>query len=395
MRTRENNLIWESFRNDQEIDMYIERVLFNSNDIIEEGLLGDIGNVLKNVGNKVKDAFQKYNPQEIYNKAFINISNKKDQLQRMHPNASKLFKIAANPRNIKLAMMAITLLGTLAGMDISSASDVLSDLPDDEGTLQDQLLQSHQSAQNIRDAETNLDGTSFDTDTLAQGGMEVNYGGIDEYLNELVQSGALDQQAADKIIQCIDMQSGLEMGEYLEGITVESYNLSDKEMNTITDDSGVTVTSEDTFESYVKTSITDKNGNEVILGEIKHSYVQNAEGEELQNVNQQGGLRFDIIKVMTANISKLPYEQQTHIWEMIMDREFDGVHDQFTKTQQIQENNLIWNRYVTEAGETQIAHIQQKQQQYIRGLQNLALVMAERAVRKQAPVGTTISAKQL
>ena len=115
----------------------------------------------------------------------------------------------------------------------------------------------------------------------------------------------------------------------------------------------------------------------------------------MQVVDQQGGLKFDIIKVMTANINKLPYDQQSQIWEMIMDREFDGVRDQFTQTQQIQENNLIWHRYITEAGETQIAQIQQKQQQYVRGLQNLALVMAQRAIRKQVPVGTNISAKQL
>ena len=395
METRDNKLIWESFKNDREIDIYIEHVLFNGSYIIEEGILGDIGGVLKNVGSKVKDAFQKYNPQEIYNRAYINISNKKDQLQKMHPNASKLLKIAANPRNIKLAMMAITLLGTLAGMDLSSASDVLSDLPDDEGTLQDQLLQSHQAAENMRDADANLAGTNFDTDTLAQGGMQVDYGGIDEYLNELVQSGSIDQQGADQIIQCIDMQSGLEMGELLEGITVESYNVSDIEQLSVTDDSGVTVTGEDSFESYIKTTVTDRNGNELVLAEIKQGSVTNLETQEVQIVDQQGGLKFDIIKVMTANINKLPYDQQSQIWEMIMDREFDGVRDQFTQTQQIQENNLIWHRYITEAGETQIAQIQQKQQQYVRGLQNLALVMAQRAIRKQVPVGTNISAKQL
>jgi hypothetical protein len=191
------------------------------------------------------------------------------------------------------------------------------------------------------------------------------------------------------------MQSGLEMGELLEGITVESYDVSDIEQLSVTDDSGVTVTGEDSFESYVKTTVTDRNGNELVLAEIKQGSVTNLETQEVQIVDQQGGLKFDIIKVMTANINKLPYDQQSQIWEMIMDREFDGVRDQFTQTQQIQENNLIWHRYITEAGETQIAQIQQKQQQYVSGLQNLALVMVQRAIRKQVPVGTNISAKQL
>jgi hypothetical protein len=409
----ESNTIWKQWEQHRQIDTYIEQVLFNTDDLyIEEGVLDSMSNMLKNAGAKVKDAFQKYNPQELYNRAFINISNKKAELTQMHPNASKLFKIAANPRNIKLAMMAIALLGAIGGIETGAATDVLNDLPDDDQNLASELLKNHDIAQNVRDGDEALDGTLYDTDRLADGGVEVNYQGIDDHLDQLVQSGALDQQAADTILQCIDMKSGLEMGEFLEGVTMDSYDKIFTEVNTIDDSSGCTVTGEETFESYIKTTITDKNGNDIVLGEMKNGYTRDLETGEMEMINQTGGLQFDIITVMDANIQKLPVDQQDQLWSMINDRESTGLgipqstdlgipqssgseEGQFNIQQQLQENNNIWNSYITEAGEGQKAQIQQLQQQYINGLNNVAMVMAQRAAQKNIPPGTMTPAKQL
>mgnify|MGYP003683293357 CR=1 FL=1 len=409
----ESNTIWKQWEQHKQIDTYIEQVLFNTDDLyIEEGVLDSMSNMLKNAGAKVKDAFQKYNPQELYNRAFINISNKKAELTQMHPNASKLFKIAANPRNIKLAMMAIALLGAIGGIETGAATDVLNDLPDDDQNLASELLKNHDIAQNVRDGDEALDGTLYDTDRLADGGVEVNYQGIDDHLDQLVQSGALDQQAADTILQCIDMKSGLEMGEFLEGVTMDSYDKIFTEVNTIDDSSGCTVTGEETFESYIKTTITDKNGNDIVLGEMKNGYTRDLETGEMEMINQTGGLQFDIITVMDANIQKLPVDQQDQLWSMINDRESTGLgipqstdlgipqssgseEGQFNIQQQLQENNNIWNSYITEAGEGQKAQIQQLQQQYINGLNNVAMVMAQRAAQKNIPPGTMTPAKQL
>ena len=145
---------------------------------------------------------------------------------------------------------------------------------------------------------------------------------------------------------------------------------------------------------------------------MKNGYTRDLETGEMEMINQTGGLQFDIITVMDANIQKLPVDQQDQLWSMINDRESTGLgipqstdlgipqssgseEGQFNIQQQLQENNNIWNSYITEAGEGQKAQIQQLQQQYINGLNNVAMVMAQRAAQKNIPPGTMTPAKQL
>jgi len=378
--------IYESSRGyETPMDLYIEQVLFNTDELyLEEGILDNVSSMVKNAGAKVKDAFDKYNPQELYNRAYVNISNKKAQLTKMHPTAAKLFKVAANPRNIKLAMMAITVLGALQGVDTSSAAELLGDLPADE-----------QSLENVLAGQEALEGTPYDVD--AEGSdVTVDFQGIDDHLENLVESGALDQQAADQILLCVEMQSGLEMGSYLEGVTVESYDKLIDSTTIITDDSGVTVKSEGTFESYVKTSVTDKNGNEFTLGEIRSTSVTDEAGNvTLQEENS--GLTFDIINVMDNNIKELPEAKQEELYNMIIDRDMGNLDSKFKPvTESRHENDLIWESYITESNkQTAVADLKQLEAKFLNGLKKLATVMAQIASKKNIPVGQKVLAKQL
>jgi len=378
--------IYENTRGyETSMDLYIEQVLFNTDELyLEEGILDNVSSMVKNAGAKVKDAFDKYNPQELYNRAYVNISNKKAQLTKMHPTAAKLFKVAANPRNIKLAMMAITVLGALQGVDTSSAAELLGDLPADE-----------QSLENVLAGQEALEGTPYDVD--AEGSdVTVDFQGIDDHLENLVESGALDQQAADQILLCVEMQSGLEMGSYLEGVTVESYDKLIDSTTIITDDSGVTVKSEGTFESYVKTSVTDKNGNEFTLGEIRSTSVTDEAGNvTLQEENS--GLTFDIINVMDNNIKELPEAKQEELYNMIIDRDMGNLDSKFKPvTESRHENDLIWESYITESNkQTAVADLKQLEAKFLNGLKKLATVMAQIASQKNIPVGRKVSAKQL
>jgi len=367
------------------MDLYIEQVLFNTDELyLQEGILDNVSSMVKNAGAKVKDAFDKYNPQELYNRAYVNISNKKAQLTKMHPNAAKLFKIAANPRNIKLAMMAITVLGALQGVDTSSAAELLGDLPADE-----------QSLENVLAGQEALEGTPYDVD--AEGSdVTVDFQGIDDHLENLVESGALDQQAADQILLCVEMQSGLEMGSYLEGVTVESYDELIDNTTIITEDSGVTATGEETFESYVRTSVTDKNGKEFTLGEIRSTSVTDQAGNvTLQEENS--GLKFDIINVMNNNIKELPEAKQEELWNMIMDRDMGNLDSKFKPvTESRHENDLIWESYITESNkQTAVTDLKQLEAKFLNGLKKLATVMAQIASQKNIPVGQKVLAKQL
>ena len=378
--------IYENTRGyETSMDLYIEQVLFNTDELyLQEGILDNVSSMVKNAGAKVKDAFDKYNPQELYNRAYVNISNKKAQLTKMHPNAAKLFKIAANPRNIKLAMMAITVLGALQGVDTSSAAELLGDLPADE-----------QSLENVLAGQEALEGTPYDVD--AEGSdVTVDFQGIDDHLENLVESGALDQQAADQILLCVEMQSGLEMGSYLEGVTVESYDELIDNTTIITEDSGVTATGEETFESYVRTSVTDKNGKEFTLGEIRSTSVTDQAGNvTLQEENS--GLKFDIINVMNNNIKELPEAKQEELWNMIMDRDMGNLDSKFKPvTESRHENDLIWESYITESNkQTAVTDLKQLEAKFLNGLKKLATVMAQIASQKNIPVGQKVLAKQL
>jgi len=366
------------------MDLYIEQVLFNTDELyLEEGILDNVSSMVKNAGAKVKDAFDKYNPQELYNRAYVNISNKKAQLTKMHPTAAKLFKVAANPRNIKLAMMAITVLGALQGVDTSSAAELLGDLPADE-----------QSLENVLAGQEALEGTPYDVDAVSD--VTVDFQGIDDHLENLVESGALDQQAADQILLCVEMQSGLEMGSYLEGVTVETYDKLIDSTTIITDDSGVTATGEETFESYIRTSVTDKNGKEFTLGEIRSTSVTDEAGNvTLQEENS--GLTFDIINVMDNNIKELPEAKQEELYNMIIDRDMGNLDSKFKPvTESRHENDLIWESYITESNkQTAVADLKQLEAKFLNGLKKLATVMAQIASKKNIPVGQKVLAKQL
>jgi len=367
------------------MDLYIEQVLFNTDELyLEEGILDNVSSMVKNAGAKVKDAFDKYNPQELYNRAYVNISNKKAQLTKMHPTAAKLFKVAANPRNIKLAMMAITVLGALQGVDTSSAAELLGDLPADE-----------QSLENVLAGQEALEGTPYDVDAVSD--VTVDFQGIDDHLENLVESGALDQQAADQILLCVEMQSGLEMGSYLEGVTVETYDKLIDSTTIITDDSGVTATGEETFESYIRTSVTDKNGKEFTLGEIRSTSVEDTATGEVTLQKENSGLEFDIIDVMNNNIKELPEAKQEELWNMIMDRDMGNLDSKFKPvTESRHENDLIWESYITESNkQTAVADLKQLEAKFLNGLKKLATVMAQIASQKNIPVGRKVSAKQL
>ncbi len=378
--------IYENTRGyETSMDLYIEQVLFNTDELyLEEGILDNVSSMVKNAGAKVKDAFNKYNPQEVYNRAYVNILNNKDQLIKKNPKAAKLFKIAANPTNIRLAMMAVTVLGTLLGADTSSAAELLGDLPADE-----------QSLENVLAGQEALEGTPYDVDVEGSD-VTVDFQGIDDHLENLVKSGALDQQAADQILLCVEMQSGLEMGSYLEGVTVESYDKLIDSTTIITDDSGVTVKSEGTFESYVKTSVTDKNGNEFTLGEIRSTSVTDEAGNvTLQEENS--GLTFDIINVMDNNIKELPEAKQEELYNMIIDRDMGNLDSKFKPvTESRHENDLIWESYITESNkQTAVADLKQLEAKFLNGLKKLATVMAQIASKKNIPVGQKVLAKQL
>ena len=444
MTTYNHDDIWGAYQQHaktREIDLYIERVLFDSTQLIEEGMLGNIGSALKSVGSKVKDAISRYNPQDLYNQAYAKIANQKDMLVQKHPKAAKLFQLAANPTNIRVALMAATLLGTLVGVDMGNAEQMMADLPEDDGALADQLAQAAQAAENVRDGEEALDGTMYDPDQLAKSDINMNYQGIDDHINQLVASGAMDQQAADNLLMCIEMKSGLELGSFIEGVTMDSYSEFINQSSIITDDSGITLTSQDTSESYIQTTITDKNGQTIKLAEMKTTMSTDHSTGNVSIQKETGGLDFDIITMMEANIKQLPPEQQEELWTMINAREMSGlglevgtdgpgqgqfdipkelgghgkpeyqVHDtaqknwidvskQFASNPPLRESSrdsdLIWESYLTESNKQQaVTSINQLVAQYLSGLRNLAVVMAQLAISKQIPVGQAVTAKQL
>ena len=384
--------IYESSRGyETPMDLYIEQVLFNTDELyLQEGILDNVSSMVKNAGAKVKDAFDKYNPQELYNRAYVNISNKKAQLTKMHPTAAKLFKIAANPRNIKLAMMAITVLGALQGVDTSSATELLSDLPEGEGDLANELMQQSggdspgsEAEQNVNDSEQALQDTAYAGDGIDN--TEIN-----NHLDQLVQDGVLDQQAASQISLCVKMQDGLEMGSNLEGVTIDSYDKMIDNTTIITEDSGVTATGEETFESYIKTSITGKDGNEIILSEIKTTTVIDQATGNVTSQEELGGLEFDITKVLEQNMQNLPAEQQEKLYSMII----GGTNAPVTESRR--ENDLIWESYITESNkQTAVADLKQLEAKFLTGLKQVATVMAQLASQKNIPVGQKVLAKQL
>ena len=384
--------IYENSRGyETSMDLYIEQVLFNTDELyLQEGILDNVSSMVKNAGAKVKDAFDKYNPQELYNRAYVNISNKKAQLTKMHPTAAKLFKIAANPRNIKLAMMAITVLGALQGVDTSSATELLSDLPEGEGDLANELIQQSggdspgsEAEQNVNDSEQALQDTAYAGDGIDN--TEIN-----NHLDQLVQDGVLDQQAASQISLCVKMQDGLEMGSNLEGVTIDSYDKMIDNTTIITEDSGVTATGEETFESYIKTSITGKDGNEIILSEIKTTTVIDQATGNVTSQEELGGLEFDITKVLEQNMQNLPAEQQEKLYSMII----GGTNAPVTESRR--ENDLIWESYITESNkQTAVADLKQLEAKFLTGLKQVATVMAQLASQKNIPVGQKVLAKQL
>jgi len=449
MTTHHQEDIWRTYRQHsrtREIDLYIEHVLFNNTQLIEEGLLGDIGSSLKSIGGKVKDAISRYNPQELYNQAYAKIANQKDMLVQKHPKAAKLFKLAANPTNIRVALMAATLLGTLVGVDMGNAEQMLADLPEDDGGLADQLAQAAQSAENVRDGEDALDGTWYDLDTQQDtGNVQINYQGIDTHVDGLVQQGLLDQQAAEQIMKGIDMKSGIELGEFIEGMQLSAYDELKTQLETVIDMDETTITKNDhRFESYIKSSVTDKNGQELVISEHRHVFERSriAGEDNIQVVDESSGLSFDIITVMDANINQLPPDKAEELWKLINDREMGGlglkdtsdpmggqfhiakhagghglpnhqVHDtaqppqgfdvsqQFAHNTPLQENkrenHLIWEQYnlMTESGEQEKAKIQQQVDAHMKRMTHLAEILVQQAIRKQVPAGQTVTAKQL
>ena len=396
--------IYESSRGyETPMDLYIEQVLFNTDELyLQEGILDNVSSMVKNAGAKVKDAFDKYNPQELYNRAYVNISNKKAQLTKMHPNAAKLFKIAANPRNIKLAMMAITVLGALQGVDTSSAAELLSDLPEGEVDLANELMQQSgevpdievassdgdvpgdDAAQNVDDSKEALQGTAYSGDGIDN--TEIN-----NQLDQLVEDGVLDQQAASQISLCVKMQDGLEMGSQLEGVTIDSYDEMINKTTIITEDSGVTATGEETFVSYIKTSITGKDGNEITLAEIKTTTVVDQATGNVTRQEELGGLQFDIGDVLTQNMQNLPEDEKMKLMDMIISNDFDTP-----VTESRHENVRIWESYITESNkQTDVADLKQLEAKFLKGMKQVATVMAQIASQKNIPAGQKVLAKQL
>lgn len=395
--------IYESSRGyENSMDLYIEQVLFNTDELyLEEGILDNVSSMVKNAGAKVKDAFDKYNPQELYNRAYVNISNKKAQLTKMHPTAAKLFKIAANPRNIKLAMMAITVLGALQGVDTSSAAELLGDLPEGEGDLANELMQQSgetpdievassggdapgsEAEQNVNDGEKALQDTAFAGDGIDN--TEIN-----NHLDQLVENGVLDQQAASQISLCVKMQDGIEMGSNLEGVTIDSYDKMIDNTTIITEDSGVTATGEETFESYIKTSITGKDGSQITLSEIKTTTVIDQATGNVTSQEELGGLEFDIATVLEQNMQNLPAEQQEKLYNMIIGDTNAPV------TESRHENDLIWESYITESNKQKaVTDLKQLEAKFLNGMKQTATVMAQIASQKNIPVGRKVPAKQL
>jgi len=319
----------------------------------------------------------------------------------MHPTAAKLFKIAANPRNIKLAMMAITVLGALQGVDTSSAAEILGDLPEGEGDLANELMQQSgetsdievassggdapgsEAEQNVNDSEKALQDTAFAGDGIDN--TEIN-----NHLDQLVEDGVLDQQAASQISLCVKMQDGIEMGSNLEGVTIDSYDKMIDSTTIITEDSGVTATGEETFESYIKTSITGKDGSQITLSEIKTTTVIDQATGNVTSQEELGGLEFDIVTVLEQNMQNLPAEQQEKLYNMII----GDINAPVTESRH--ENDLIWESYITESNKQKaVTDLKQLEAKFLNGMKQTATVMAQIASQKNIPVGQKVPAKQL
>jgi len=158
----------------------------------------------------------------------------------------------------------------------------------------------------------------------------------------------------------------------------------------ITEDSGVTATGEETFESYIKTSITGKDGNEIILSEIKTTTVIDQATGNVTSQEELGGLEFDITKVLEQNMQNLPAEQQEKLYSMII----GGTNAPVTESRR--ENDLIWESYITESNkQTAVADLKQLEAKFLTGLKQVATVMAQLASQKNIPVGQKVLAKQL
>lgn len=418
----ESKLIWESFSNSKDINFYIENILFDSKDlVIEEG----IGDFLKGIGRKVAGAAQKFNPNELYRKAYANILTKRSQLEKASPKAAKLFQIASNGRNIKLAMMATALLGTIAGMGPNEAQATLEGLPEFDQGFEDILNQA--APDNLANAQDSLQGTNFDPETLASKGLEVDFHGLDDYLGDLVQSGTIDQAAADQILNCVAVDSALDMGEFLEGINIQTFDTVKTQLDQTITDSYTQVSGQEEFLSRIKTTVTGKNGQEIVVADLTTGYKMDPATGDMQAYERTGGLRFDINRVLSTTIEKLPQEQQDKIWDMVIERgdmslgtgdEFGGLGSNLSKFKQFNPNSNqvmqdipgdskprigggmgedreMWGRYIRENKQQAVAKLQQEQQQYLNGLNNLGKVMAERAKQKGAAPGTKIPFNQL
>jgi len=145
---------------------------------------------------------------------------------------------------------------------------------------------------------------------------------------------------------------------------------------------------------------------------------------EMQAYERQGGLTFDINRVLSTTIEKLPQEQQDKIWDMVIDRgrslgpegsdglsKFKDFNPNSNQVMQdipgdskpkisggsggMGEDKEMWGRYIRENKQQAVAKLQQEQKQYLNGLTNLGKVMAERAKQKGATPGTKIPFNQL
>lgn len=347
MNNREYDLIWESYSRQTAFEQAVQELCYH-NQIIEEGWAGDALSKIKQVASTVADQVSKYNPADLLRQMHISMGTAKDNILNSNPKASKLASVIANPTTARAGVMALSLLGALAGMDANAANEILDSLPADptqlDNALEQQLDAIQQAKGNVQAGMDQTQGTLYNPDTLENTpeGQKVVQGmedreGADQYttyqgddnenlnstLDALVQNDPSLQEFADNIKMGYRFEKALEFGKIFGNILSASDQLTSAPLELL-DGTTVEGAQEERFTSYIKSAIEDKNGNEIVLFEQESTStyvdIDNSTGNQAEtgvrwHHEKSSGLEVDISTMVGGSIDQFPEEVQDKIWQ--------------------------------------------------------------------------------
>lgn len=343
---KDTHLIWEGYSQQTAFEQAVQELCYH-NQIIEEGWAGDAVSKIKQVASGVADQVSKYNPVDLLNQMHISMQSAKNNILNNNTKASKLASVIANPTTARVGVMALSLLGALAGMDANAANEILDQLPADPTQLDDalekQLDAIEQAKGNVQAGMDQTQGTLYNPDTLENTpeGQKVVQGmedreGADQYttyqgddnenlnstLDALVQNDPSLQEFADNIKMGYRFEKALEFGKIFGNLLSSSDQYTTAPMELL-DGTRVEGATEEKFTSYIKSAIEDKNGNEIVLFEHQSfsTYVDidNSTGNQAESGGwhheKSSGLEVDISTMVGGSIDQFPQEVQDKIWQ--------------------------------------------------------------------------------